>query len=250
MRLNNFVIVGTQRTGSSAIVEALGTHPEICCGREWTQETFPPLKIKIASQALQGNFMHLDLPNRTHMQSVFSEDIRWIGFKRLFRSSDKWLLHPKHSPVLWLDTFSTHMRWFVDQPSLHIIHIVRHDNLAWLRSKSISKKTTLYFGEKYPENIRVLINTREAVKRLKTKKWIDRQLASLARKNPYIQVSYEDFAINNRSVIKKIVAFLDCDPGKLPESIIMAIIQSVVSVEQNIINYNELVAVLREQNLV
>jgi len=247
--LNNFIIVGTQRTGSSAIVGALGTHPEICCGFEWTQKISTLNKIKVMSQALQGDFTTLNQAHRKHMQSIFSEDIRCIGFKRLFRSSNKWILHPKYSPALWVDRFNAHLRWFADQPSLSIIHIVRCDSLAWLCSKLMSRKTKLFSGKEYPEEIQVQADVKEAVKRLKAKKWLDSQLASLAENNPYIQILYEDFARDHRSVIERIVTFLACDPSILPESIIKLKKQSVKPVEQSIVNYDELVTVLREQNL-
>jgi len=247
--LNNFIIVGTQRTGSSAIVGALGTHPEICCGYEWTQRISAPKKIKVMAQALQGNFSSLNPPHRKFLQSAFYEDIRWLGFKRLFRSSDKWVLHPKYSPALWIDRFNTHLYWFANRPSIRIIHLVRCDNLAWLCSKLMSGKTKLFSGKEYPEDIQVKADIKEAVKRLKAKKWLDSQLASLAENNPYIQILYEDFARDHRSVIERIVTFLACDPGILPESIIKLKKQSVKPVEQSIVNYDELVTVLREQNL-
>ncbi len=50
-------------------------------------------------------------------------------------------------------------------------------------SKLISKETKLYFGKEYPENIRVQVDIREAVKCLKAKRWLDSQLVSVARKN-------------------------------------------------------------------
>jgi len=246
----NFVIVGTQRTGSSVIAAAIGTHPEICCGWEWTQKVLPPLKIKAMSQGLRGNFSLLDKGNKTHMQSIYSEETRWLGFRRLFRSSDKWLLQPKYSPALWLDCFEAHLRWFARNPSLHIIHIVRQDNMAWLRSKFIARQTKLYIGKKYPENIQVRINIKEAVKRLYAKKWLDGQLATLARSNPYIQVIFEDFAINNRPVIERIISFLHCNPEYLPKSIIKTQKQATTPVEQSIINFEELVSALQKLNLI
>lgn len=247
--MNNFIIVGTQRTGSSAIAAALSTHPEIACGWEWTQRVLPPWQFQVMGKALQGDFSSLDQKNRLHMESILLEDINWLGFRRLFRSSNKWILHPKFAPALYLDLFNRHLIWFAKRPSLHIIHIVRRDNLAWLRSKYLAEKTKLYIGKEYPKDIKIRVNIREAIKRLKAKKWIDDQLAMLKQYNPYIQVTYEDFASNNRTVIESLISFLHCDPKYLPYAIIKTAKQSTTSIEQNIINYDELVSALTAQDI-
>jgi hypothetical protein len=247
--LNNFIIVGTQRTGSSAIAAALSTHPEIACGWEWTQRVLPPWKLQVMSKALQRDFSSLDQKNRIHMESIAFENINWLGFRRLFRSSNKWILHPKFCPALYIDRFNGHLVWFAKRPSLHIIHIVRHDNLAWLRSKFLAQKTKLYIGKEYPKDIKVKINIKEATKRLKAKKWIDDQLTMLKQSNPYIHVSFEDFVSNNRSVVETLVSFLQCNPADLPVRIIKTAKQSTTPIEQSIINYDELISALTAQNI-
>jgi hypothetical protein len=52
----NFVIVGTQRTGSTALFNLLNIHPEIACGAEWTYNRSWHEKIEVFERALRGDF--------------------------------------------------------------------------------------------------------------------------------------------------------------------------------------------------
>lgn len=121
----NFIIVGTQRTGSTALYQALNCHPDIACGGEWTQNIPWYKKIRVARQALRGNFTGLTARNQNLIRKVFHEQTRWLGFKMLFRSSDKWLLHPRFAPALQLDQLEPCLKWIGEQPNMHVIHVVR-----------------------------------------------------------------------------------------------------------------------------
>ena len=54
--MKNFIIVGTQRTGSSALAEFIGLHPKICCGGEFTLRLPKNNKITAAKRAFVGDF--------------------------------------------------------------------------------------------------------------------------------------------------------------------------------------------------
>ncbi len=84
---SNFLIVGTQRTGSTALVRSMTFHPEIACGGEWTQHAPSHRKLWTAEQSLSANFAVLTAPQRRRIELSFGEHTRWLGFKLLFRSS-------------------------------------------------------------------------------------------------------------------------------------------------------------------
>ncbi|HKO89202.1 MAG TPA: sulfotransferase, partial [Burkholderiales bacterium] len=209
-RYHNFIIVGTQRTGSSALADALGTHPQIACGWEWTQHGWLANKIKRAERGLNGDFSWLDIKNRAHMALIIGEQTRWLGFRRLFRSSDKWLGNPQFSPPLWVDRFNGHLRWLRSRPDIHVIHIVRRDNLEWIKSKILSRENKAFVGRAYADDP-VPVNIRAAVRRLASKDCVDRKLMRLADGNPYLRVEYEDFVSDEQSTLNRIFAFLNCD---------------------------------------
>ncbi len=222
----SFLIVGTQRTGSSALGEALGLHPQIACGWEWSQGLAPWRVLTVAERGLAGDFSAVPEWQRGHAVDSFSEGKSVLGFRRLFRSSDKWLLHPRFAPALWADRFEAHLKWLASRPDIRILHIVRRDNLGWLRSKALSAASGQYFGARYPENLRVTISIFSAVQRLKAKAWVDSRLASLRNTNGYLQIVHEDFLADNRSHVSRAVEFLGCDPGQLPELRMKAVPQS------------------------
>lgn len=247
--LNKFIIVGTQRTGSSALAECIGTHQQVSCGWEWTQRVPFWKKIQIAEKALDGNFTVLDEHNRKHMQSIFHHGITLIGFRRLFRSSNKWRVHPRHSPALWIDRLEGHVEWIKSQPSLNVIHIVREDNIDWIKSKYLAKESNMFVGNQYPEGLKVIVDIKDAVARLQSKAWVDSRLACLASTNSYLQVSLEDFVKNKEVVLARSFSFLGVPPVELCAAATRIKKQSTHSAEDYIINYQELLMKLNEASL-
>lgn len=211
----NFLIVGTQRTGSTALVRSLTFHPDIACGDEWTQRVPAHRKFQVTEKALAGEFLALTEAQRKRIEPVFGPSTRWLGFKLLFRSSDKWFIHPRFAPALWLDRFGSYLRWIAARPSLHVIHIVRNDSMDWLKSKYLADTSRAYAAKNYPEDLRITIPVRGALRRLATKRWIDRRLSHLGNSNPYLCISYEDFLESDRAVVERLMGFLDCDPATL-----------------------------------
>lgn len=227
-------------------MRALTFHPEIACGDEWTQHVPAHRKFAVTEQALSGNFSTLSSGQRTRIERVMSPDTRWLGFKVLFRSSAKWLQHPRYAPALWLDRFDAYLRWLAAKPSIHVIHIFRQDPIDWLKSKYLADKSRAYAaGREYPEGMTIEIPLREASRRLETKRWIDDRIAQLNRSNPYLRVAYEEFLQSDRKVVLKLMEFLQCDPEKLREfDYRKQRKQSKRSARDYITNYDQLTAML------
>jgi len=209
-----FLIVGTYRTGSSALVHSLNLHPRIACGLEWTQRVLPWRALAMAKQSLTGDLTVLRLKHQKQMQLVFSQSKTTLGFKRLFRASNKWFLSPAFGPLI-IDGLEAHLRWLGHRSDIRVIHIVRNDHIAWLKSKAFADATGKYSGAAYPEDMEVGISPREAVRRVKAKLFIDKRLARLADTNPYLRIDYESFAADNHGKTCDMVAFLGCDPTEL-----------------------------------
>jgi len=247
--MKHFVIVGTQRTGSSALGEGIGLHPEITCGWEWTEHVARGKKLKLAHQAMAGDFSGLYPHHQEHMKKEFGLDTKWLGFRRLFGASNKWLFQPQYSLVLWRDRFEEHIKWFQSQSDIHIIHIIRQDNINWLKSKYVADKAKSFIGQSYPEGLTVKIPIRDAVSRLISKNWIDSRLATLTATNSYIQIIYEDMLTDQNSVTKNALDFLGCDSNLLPEKEQIIRKQSSGGAEKYIENYEELTTELKRLDL-
>jgi LPS sulfotransferase NodH len=246
----NFIIVGTQRTGSTALYHSLNFHAAIACGGEWTQNVSWRKKLHVAQRALGGDFTVLSHRNRERINTVFHENTLWLGFKLLFRSSNKWLLHPRFAPVLWSDRLEDYLRWMSNQADLHIIHVVRQNAIEWLKSKYLASTTGHFAVRAYPDDLKVYIPLHAAVKRLQSKNWVDCRLATLSKTNPYLRLSYEDFLHHNHAVVMAMVEFFQCDSSCLSKiDYGSQQKQSTREARTYICNYDQLVAKLKTHNL-
>ena len=242
--MKNFIIVGTQRTGSSALAESIGLNSKISCGGELTLHVPYSRKLKAAQRALDSDFSLLTEGGRDFMLKKFSPMRPWLGFRWLFHSSDKWIVHPRFSPVLWLDRLEDFLRWIVRRPDIHIIHIVRHQGLDWLKSVYVARKAKVYSRQPYPEGIKVRIPKRAAIFRLRAKDWIDYRVATLTNTNPYLRLQYEDFAANQIAITASALEFLQCDPTNMRISERRLRKQSKGGVADYVLNYDELLKTL------
>jgi len=247
--MKNFIIVGTQRTGSSALGEAIGLHPNIACGWEWTQRMPRWRQLEVASQALKGEFSSLLPHHKEYMESIYSNEIEWLGFRRLFGASNIWLKHPRYSVVAWRDNFKNHLEWFRQQNNLHILHIVRKNNIDWLKSKFVASKAKSFIGQPYPEGLKVEIPLREAIARVQAKQWIDMSLSKLNGIIPYQQIVYEDMLADQDAVIAKSLNFLQCNPSIMDSKEREVKRQSVKPASDYISNYEDLVSALSNSDL-
>ncbi|MGI9284182.1 MAG: hypothetical protein ACR2P1_02230, partial [Pseudomonadales bacterium] len=62
--MRNFIIVGTPRTGSSALAQIVSFHPSVACGWQWTARVPWWKKVKVAQCGLSGDFTQLPEDNR------------------------------------------------------------------------------------------------------------------------------------------------------------------------------------------
>ena len=211
-KFKNFVLVGTQRSGTSVLAEQIGMHPYVACGWEWTESVRVFRKLSVTSDALAGDYSTLPGREKAHMQSIMKDEIQWIGFRRLFGASNKWLVHPRFSAKLVLDRFEDHLRYFSSRPTLHIIHVTRDDHLGWLRSKYVAGVTRSFVGQEYPEDITVHIPEKEALARLQAKKWVDERLVGLRKTNSYLQIQYSEISEDLPLSTERVFSFLGLEP--------------------------------------
>lgn len=239
--MEKFILVGTQRTGSSAIAESIATNEKIFCGWEWTQSTAFHKKIKVAEKALNVDFNGLTSKHTDHIKRELKKDTQWIGFRRLFSSSDKWLIHPRYAPALYLDRLCSYKKWLSKNNDIHVVQIIRKNQIEWLKSMYIAKKLNSYIGTTYPKNTKIRIPIKKAIKRLKAKSYVDHELSELRHTNPYLLIEYEKFSLNPIESIKKAYCFFKVDgaetvlnqPRKIKK-------QSTQTAQNYIINYEEL----------
>ena len=247
--MKNFVIVGTQRTGSSILGEIIGTHPKITCGWEWTLKGIFDNKIKVANTALNGDFSILRNQDQKHMAEVFHKGIEWLGFRRLFSSNDKWIIHPRFAPTLFVEQFEQHIKWIKSIPDLHIIHIVRTNNIDWLKSRYLAKKHNLFYGKSYPSGTKIRVPVNIAVKCLFAKEWVDKRLQTIKTSNPYLSITYEELFSDENLSLERIFKFFNYEHIGVSQKNTKLKKQSVGNAENYIENYEELFTILDRKYL-
>lgn len=207
-----FLIVGTHRTGTSALAERLGLHPAIACAWEPTVHVPPWDRLRAARRILAGDFRDLRAQERTYVERTPQRQRRALGFRLLFKSSNHWIGHPEAGPALWYERFRAHLDWLQRRRDIRIVHVVRRDNLAWLRSIALAERSGLYAGQPYPDGLSVRLGAGEAVRRVRCKHLIGQRLGDLRHSHRYLQVEYEAFAADGLAECRRVALFLGCHP--------------------------------------
>ena len=184
------------------------------------------------------------------MATEFTDGTTCLGYRSLFRANDKWLFRPSLALSLQLDRYFETVEWWRRNPDIHILHIIRTDNLAWLRSKFVARKADSFgAGKAYSADMTVTIPVHRAVKRLSMKQWLDSQLNRLKHSNPYHLVCYEELLEDRGSVMTNAQAFLGFDVQLMPEEQVRKRQSKGISIEQHVTNYSRLVSVLEREGL-
>jgi len=239
--MNRFVVTGTGRTGSATLGRALGFHENVAAGWEWAFKVPWPRRVEACRRGLRGDFSLLADRERAHIETVVTGATKWLGYKGIFRANDKWLVTPAAGVTLFLDRFYEMLRWWRSEPDIHVLHIVRTDNLAWLRSKFVAAKLGMFgAGQRYPEDVSIEIPVRAAIKRVRMKVWLDERLAELARTNPYCLIRYEDLARDLDAVTAKAHRFLGLEPQIMPPERVLGRQSAGIPIERHVRNYEEL----------
>jgi hypothetical protein len=129
-----------------------------------------------------------------------------------------------------------------------VIHIVRNDNIEWLKSLFLAKETKTYTGQKYPDGVKIKINVKNAISRIKSKNWLDYCINLLEKTNPYCQVTYEHFQHEKKKATQKLFQFLNCD-NEINISEFYSIKQSKGHPKDYIRNYYELFEALEKKQI-
>jgi hypothetical protein len=245
-----FIITGTERVGSSTFANSLSYHHKIACGWEWSLRVPWWRRAKACRLALRGDFRMLADRHQEHMAVEFDERSECLGYRNLFRANDKWLGSPALALSLYLDRFFNITGWWRSEPDIHIIHIVRTDNLAWLRSKFVARKLGSFgAGNQYSEDVQLRIPVRRALRRVQMKRWLDQSISEVSATNPYFLVRYEDLLSDRDSVVRNAQGFLGLAAELMPPSEIPQRQSKGIPIERHVSNYQVLHKALESEGL-
>jgi LPS sulfotransferase NodH len=200
--MKKFIILCTQRTGSTLLWKYLDLHPKISAKGEiylssmkkpYTYASF--LREKITHRI--GSKIHPFKTISSYMDRYFAECSQHsaCGFKlmynQLIRGLPKWIIKEK----------------------IYIIHLIRKNYLKTLISRETAKKSGLYHSSD-PQKInavKVRLDHNTIIDQLSV---IENDIQYQKKKfssNPYIEIFYEDLITEKSFTTKRICQFLEVD---------------------------------------
>ena len=201
----SFVILTSQRTGSTLLVRSLDSHPEVCCpGETFYRGRNSDLTIfNYAKRRRTGTF---DLWFRRGR--LVHEYLDWfyslqgyaaIGFKFMYGQARR--LPPRFPQVVD----------YITANNVTVIHNIRENYLAVLLSRILAKGTGIYRAEQPVRTKAVEIPVRGLLHELERMRGTDRQWAGIMAGLPYHMVTYEALVASPEAETARLLAILGID---------------------------------------
>jgi len=249
--MNIFVIFGTQRTGGTALLDALNKHPSVECHRE------------------------LFMPRTT-------EELCFTKYRRTLTRSARWL-HPLATRTEYLDQMLVKpatpavrgfkltynqlaagniassvayrvpratmtlrdrglVRWMHGE-DVRIVHTLRANLLKIIVSEDRAKARGIYHAKESSLRLdQITLQTRGLVRRLRELDATVRQMRGLASEFRAVEVEYGDFLATPEVVLERICTFLGVEPRRGMQSDFTKVTDD--NLEKVLVNYEEVAVCL------
>lgn len=240
----NFILLSTQRSGSTWVIDMLNSHPQIKSYSElllenaegkpkWGGEKdnfFFNNFLKLNGNPKSKDTIHTLLNN--YLDSIYSVGNQnlSIGFKLMYGQAGEY-------PVL---------SDYIISRKLNIIHLIRRNIIDIIISKELAHKRDIYHSKKEVNNdISIKINTKELISRIE---WEENQVLKAKKrfsslKVPYLEIYYEDL-LNEQRNFHKVLNFLKLkEPYPELNSPLKRLNKQ--SYSESISNYNEVKEILK-----
>jgi LPS sulfotransferase NodH len=241
MATSPFIILSTQRSGSTLLRTSLDSHPDIQCFGEIFLPTYTrdySFYQFLKDERISGAGALLRRPTlvERHLSNLYENDATAaVGFKVMYNQ------------VGYLPYRFPSVMTYARRHNVRIIHLVRSNPLNTVISRRFARATKQYHTQEQRSAKPVHIDLQMAVQginRIEKDKARWRQaLAGL----PCLEVSYEEFVANKSDVSHQILSFLNVNQDVELDSPLKKVINS--SLEHLITNYDDLVAALQQSGL-
>lgn len=203
IKMQRFIIAGTQRTGTSLIESTLNSHSDIRC----LGEVF--LFRRGRGKFVEGSYRQFvdqrrcarSIAHYTDRRRLVTEyleqfyqvsDARAAGFKFMLSQARE---------------FPDAIR-YLQENRIKILHVVRDNALKTLVSRISARTRKLYHSIEDIEAEKVYLPPRKLLKSLAQILDEGEQWKRLAADNPYIKISYESFLVDREQVLRDALGFL------------------------------------------
>ncbi len=203
--MKKFVLVGTQRSGTTFIRHCLNSHDDILCHGELFFKNYPDdagyfhYRKKVDTSGIRHVLFRASMVN-TYLDAYYSQPgFQAIGYKLMY-SQTRWLPYSFPSALA-----------YIKKNSLSVIHVVRENVLKTHLSREVARKRKVYHAKSKTEIKKIDIDTGNLVAELKKiqaeNEWWKRTFSG----GDYISVPYESFVSDKEKESRRLLAFLDID---------------------------------------
>lgn len=234
-----FVIVGTQRTGTTLIRTSLDSHPEVACSGEVFKTGRRPYKEPdgywaFCREAPLNRLRHY-VARRRNCQVFLTRLLsrpgaRAIGFKMMYS-------HALRYPQV-ID--------YIRRGGLRVIHVTRRNYLRTLISRDVARLTGVYHrtaGSATSSRESITLDPSTLVQRLQNVSREEQAWDELLRGHSAVhKLSYEDFVESRAAVTQGLLQFLELGYATLSSTLEKL---NPSDLRQLIRNYDEVEAVLK-----
>ena len=209
--MKKFVVLSTQRSGSTFLGTCLGSHPDIQSYGEIFQyfrverpdDLNPPIRYQVSYQKyieesflrkLADRFWQKGLIHR-YLDQTYSkfEDKEAVGFKLMYSQAAK-----RPDIVDWLK-----------KNNVKVVHLIRKNHLKTVVSLELAKKRGIYASTQPLETTKIFLDPDSLQAQLNNRKELIEAHRSLFKENPYLEIEYEAFVKSRQMETSRLLAFLE-----------------------------------------
>lgn len=233
---NAFVVLGTQRSGTTFIRHCLNSHPEVnCYGELFTRnykanDSYYAFRVSDVGNRIKHYIARKGMVSKFLDKTYKKEPEMATGFKLMYSEISKF---PPRFPMIIKHLESIEAK---------AIHIVRRNVLKTLISRETAKKRKQYHAKEEILAVKVSLPVSTLIQNLTKISSENKFWQTAFPKESYIRVDYEDFVENKENESKRLLNFL-----AVKEDIVLSsknVKLNPDSVEDLIENYNEVVTIL------
>lgn len=200
--MNKFIVLSTQRSGSSFVCSLLDSHPRIRCLEEiFMRRNRNAITYRSYRNAsLRRRLEHL-LERRRSIESYLAgvydaqPDLDAVGFKLMYEQVQRY-------PEL--------VDWCRSNDVM-VVHLIRMNALKTIVSRQVALKRGVYLSTKPVKPVTVSLNTSRLVPELERAARLVDTNRSIFSSLPYTELFYEHFLARRGEELGRVLSFLGCD---------------------------------------
>jgi LPS sulfotransferase NodH len=196
----NFIVLSTQRSGSTFLTTLLNNHPEVeCYGEMFMKNNTRKIAYNAyRTDSFQRKFSYIFQRKKltySYLENFYSniQNAKAAGFKLMYRQIKR---YPEI--ITWSNTHN-----------VKIIHLIRANTLKMIVSREIAQARGIYHSTKALEVIKVFLGLRELKIKLKKANQLVEKYRGIFANNNYLELTYESLLAEQDQQIQKLLDFLE-----------------------------------------